>query len=1309
MKGRQQKSNPNGDKEKQQQPKEEQAQQQQLGSSSTPGHRRRESVNPLSRAASTAATFSQRAVKQDEEVDNYANLGGHQDGGRVVYLNIPEQEDPKYRKQFANNSITTSKYNILTFLPIFLFEMFSRLAYLYFLAQACLSWWEEVSPFNGYGSTMALLFVLIVGAVKSIVEDIKRHAEDHTTNNSQAHSISSHGQIANVPWKEVKVGDILMVQDDELVPADLVCLYSHLPDDVCFVKTTNLDGETNLKIRKPVDLKEYNPKEIADVTKMHAVLQCEPPNSNLHHFKGRFSFIPSDETSPSSHKLRHTKPVVVPVTMNEILLRGCMLKNSGYILGLVVYTGRETRIQMNSAKPPLKVGSFDRFLNIQIAILITAQMLMCVILAIGSYIWREEEGKKRYWLFMTDYSNGNWEHPVLYIFLVFFTFWILLSYMVPISLFVTMEIVKFWQAFIYINNDPTMKSKDDESGAIARNSNLNEDLGKVEYVFSDKTGTLTANEMTLRMIAIKGQIYGRADLQLENRPELQGESALKEFDADLAKASIMLKRKGLWESLINRGGSGKLGLGLSSSNLTQLSQDQAQNVEEELTPTKEAKSSFRKKASIDGSRDEQMQNLILGSHLLDFWSNICICHSLIVEENPEEGEAAIYQGPSPDEVALVQAARQLGFEFLSRTANDITLSIMGIDVKFEILNVMEFTSERQRMSVIAKSPDGTIKLYSKGSDNAILSRLSPSTEQSLIDQTNENLHVFATQGLRTLGIGVKVLSQEVYDAWDIKYQEAAQDLENRDQKVARVSDEIEQDLELVGVSAIEDKLQEAVPEAIDTLLQAGIKVWMITGDKQETAINIAISCKLFTDSDSVLICNAASFMEARMKLQELLSDSQQMSRHNGKEMIPVAQFVIDGKTLSHILGTSLEEMLAEIGAHCAAVVVCRSSPSQKAAIVRMMRMYELKKAEGRGCGKAWRRHMRRLDGQMLAIGDGANDVAMIQEANVGVGIFGKEGRQAVNNSDYAIVQFSHLVRLLLVHGQLSQYRLARLIKYSFYKNMCFAMILFLYQFFCGFSGQTLVDDISAAMYNVVFTSLPVLLFSLLDKPVDFHTLIRFPQTYNRNRSLTTLIFWKTAVISAVIDGLLCFFIPYLAAQATDNLSQNNIYSVGKTIFLCILGVVTLEITLVTRFWTWIHAIVTALSYFVAYLYILVFPPLQLAFGEVDTAQVGVGLLLFSSTYYWFTIIVVYAIAFGWRFFERTVKWLFFPDDNVILAEKEKSLNGKVECDKPARIRMTALGIDPNLIVDTQESTKIVEDEDGHDQGSYIPPKQASMV
>ncbi|EFN58106.1 hypothetical protein CHLNCDRAFT_20630, partial [Chlorella variabilis] len=982
--------------------------------------------------------------------------------------------------EFVSNRVVTSKYNVITFLPIFLFEMFSRVAYLYFLLQAGLSWWSVISPFSGYGSTAALVFVLAVAGVTSIWEDVKRHQEDKRMNTSITHRLSPDGDVKDIPWTDVRVGDVIVVRDNELFPADLMCLYSSLPENVCFIKTTNLDGETNLKIKKPLDL-----KGLPDVMALQLNLTAEEANKNLHKFRG--------------------KAQLIPVTMNEMLLRGCMLRNTEYIAGMVIYTGKETRIQMNAAKTPLKVGSFDLFLNLQIALVIAMQLAMCLFCAIANYVWIQQAGKKRYYLVLETYVEGNWQNAGAQICLTFLTFWILLSYLVPISLFVTLEIVKFVQGLGFINFDRDMRDSKTKAWVRCRNSKLNEDLGKVEYIFSDKTGTLTSNEMQLRQIAVKGVAYGSADLRLEEHMDKTGLRGLRLFDHRLYKAAAR--------------------------------------------------------------HDWDEGSTALGHHLIDFWTNICLCQSLILEKNPLGG-LDLYQGPSPDEVALVDAARQMGFEFKERTQSGVKLDMLGELVAYEVLNVMEYSSDRGCMSVVARAPDGTIRLYCKGSDAKVMKKIPGTLLQALLAAMHPD-SLPCRDGLRTLVLGTKIIPKEQYQAWDREYQEAAASFSQRDEKLEKLGKEIEEGLELIGVTAIEDKLQEGVPAAIQTLLDASIRVWMITGDKQETAVNIAVSCRLVSNPDDVMMLNLPSMDNPVEAVATIHSEWQK------------AELAVDGPTLNFVLADdAMRHKLAVLSAHCSGVVVSRSSPSQKAAIVRMMTKYEML--------------------QMLSIGDGANDVAMLQTADVGIGIMGKEGRQAVNNSDYAIAQFRFLVPLLLVHGNLSYYRLARLIKYSFYKNITFAFVLFYYQFYAGFSGQALVDSITAAVFNVVFTSLPILFFSILDRPVkNLKALVRYPQLYNKrhSRSLTTLTFWKTGVLMGMVHGAVCFFIPYYSLATSGRHNITDVYSLGKVAFVALLGAVTLEVALVARYWTWLFGVLTLLSYALVYPYLVIFPLAGAVAGE----------------------------------------------------------------------------------------------------------------
>lgn len=828
---------------------------------------RRSSVEPYSRAADMAKYRSTLEMRDSRKEGEKSGKSGkekkYKPEFREIHFEPKVSQNPNleaFRKE--DNRVVTSKYNIVTFLPIFLFEIFNRVAYLYFLIQAGLSWWSVVSPYSGIGATMALVFVLLVAGVKAVWEDVKRHREDEILNKSITHRLLPDGSVEDISWTDVKVGDAIMVKDGENFPADLLCLYSDLKDNVCFIRTTNLDGETNLKIRKPVDLKDGNEHvTYQDLLDLDLTLKAENPNSNLHSFKGTItvrnhvykdmSFSPSEDGD--------SKPSLdIPVTMNEMLLRGCTLKNSNHIVGLVVYAGKETRIQRNSTKTPLKIGSFDRFLNFQISLVILMQLAMCIVLAVLNYVWIRNTGVNHPYLALTFYVEGVYSNGFVQIVLNFFTFWILLSYLVPISLFVTLEIVKFWQGFIFINFDKMMRNPVTKEHAICRNSNLNEDLGKVEYVFSDKTGTLTSNEMQLRRISIKGDMYGDIEKRLEDDQDVVGISALKYFDQRLSTAAKVMMGLPLLDSAISRGGSSKQVMAFHSSKpsvgtATDLGLPyQSVNLEDFQIEDEDPGSP---KPSKDSELELTPQSaLALGHHMTDFFTNICLCHSLILESTADS-DKPIYQGPSPDEVALVDAARQLGFEFVNRSQGNLTLNMLGKEVTYEILNVMEYSSDRGCMSVVARTPDGSIRLYCKGSDTKVMAKIREGTDKNLLTKTDNDLHTFAREGLRTLVLASKVIPEDEYNEWDNRYQEASCLFEGRDDALNELGLEIERDLELIGVTAIEDKLQEGVPAAIETLLDAGMRVWMITGDKQETAVNIAVSCNLVKDIENLITIN----------------------------------------------------------------------------------------------------------------------------------------------------------------------------------------------------------------------------------------------------------------------------------------------------------------------------------------------------------------------------------------------------------------------------------------------------------------------
>ena len=757
----------------------------------------------------------------------------------------------------------------------------------------------------------------------------------------------------------------------------------------------------------------------------------------------------------------------------------------------------------------------------------------------------------------------------------------LLSYLVPVSLFVSMEIVSLAQGVLFISRDVHMRDPVTQEPAVARNTDLNEDLGHITHVFSDKTGTLTCNDMRLRALLLDGQLLGTTAFKLE-ACGLPPAEAMRAFDARLADAV--------------------------------------------------------QSDSPAGARQSAVELL----------TAVAVCHTLIVDAaapvadgTQSPGDARpMYTGPSPDEVALADGARLLGVHFASRTSRGVTLNILdtGTGALFEQLAVLEFTPERQRMSVVVRRPDGRITLFCKGADTALLPLLTPAAQLGprgldIVKQTERGLHTLATLGLRTLVVASKELSG---DEWAALAPAGGTDATSSAEWQALV----ERDLTLLGATGVDDQLQDGVRDTVGLLLQAGIKVWVLTGDKQETAITISASCGLL-DPASVLALNANSPVEAAARMQALREACARAS--------PGAwELVVDGQTLAHILGdTALASTFAALGASARAVCVCRCSPRQKSAVVKLMQRHRRRTL--RAQQPWWHALVGQPPGRTLAIGDGANDVAMLQAADVGVGIAGKEGRQAVNVADYGISQFRFLARLLLVHGTLCRYRLTRLIKYSFYKNIAFCCLLFFFQFYAGFSGQALYDSISAGLFNVVLTSAPVVAFALLDRPLSDAGLLAHPQAYDTAHSLSGRTFWKT-LLDACVHGAICFFfalygVPSSGGVRADALS--GMLQVGKVAYTSILATVTLELCLHCRYVTALFAGITLLS--VALWPLLLWLVPVVAF--VNEFEV-MAPLLFSSPSFWLTVTLSAGAATAYRLAWLALVNALAPSDLDLLHEGE---------------------------------------------------------
>ncbi|KAJ9541372.1 hypothetical protein OSB04_027878 [Centaurea solstitialis] len=617
-----------------------------------------------------------------------------------------------------------------------------------------------------------------------------------------------------------------------------------------------------------------------------------------------------------------------------------------------------------------------------------------------------------------------------------------------------------------------------------------------------------------------------------------------------------------------------------------------------------------------------------GKQIYDFFLALAACNTIvpIVVDTPDPVEKLIdYQGESPDEQALVYAAAAYGFMLIERTSGHIVIDIHGDKQRFNVLGMHEFDSDRKRMSVILGCPDKTVKVFVKGADTTMFNVIDKSLNSDVVKATETHLHSYSSIGLRTLVIGMRELSSQEFEQWRSSYEAATSALMGRAGLLRRVAINLEKNLSILGASGIEDKLQRGVPEAIESLRTAGIKVWVLTGDKQETAISIGYSSKLLTSAMTRIVINNNSIESCRKSLEDALVTASVPRAGTSRDDASSIALIIDGTSLVYILDSELEEQLFELSSKCAVVLCCRVAPLQKAGIVMLIK--------------------KRTKDLTLAIGDGANDVSMIQKADVGIGISGQEGRQAVMASDFAMAQFRFLVPLLLVHGHWNYQRMGYMILYNFYRNAVFVLVLFWYALFTAFTLSTAINEWSSVLYSVIYTSVPTIVVGILDKDLGKTSLLKYPQLYGagqRQESYNSLLFWLT-MADTLWQSIVAFFIPLLAYWKSDIDGP----SIGDLWTLAVVFLVNLHLAMDVTTWNWIiHAsiwgsIVATIICVIIIDSIVILPGYWAIFN------------LAGDGMFWICLIVIVVASLIPRFVVKTLVQHYKPSDVQIAGEAEK--------------------------------------------------------
>mmetsp|Transcript_31469 Transcript_31469/g.76780 ORF Transcript_31469/g.76780 Transcript_31469/m.76780 type:complete len:1236 (-) Transcript_31469:171-3878(-) len=1063
--------------------------------------------------------------------------------------------------EFVDNYVSTTRYTWWNFIFKNLYEQFQKAANFYFLVMAVITSIPGVSTIPVWATVTPLGFVLAVTAIKDGVDDYKRYKNDRELNHREVEVLTLEGGHRPTKWQNVQVGHIVRVQQDEVFPADLVILSSSVPNGECSIQTATLDGETNLKPRQAVkETVSMSPEQLAKIGGLQCV--CERPNTTLYKFNGNLILQNREEKGPGTGGRFSLNP-------SHMLLRGALLKETAWVYGLVVYTGNQTKIMLNNDPPRFKRSHVDQVMNKQLFIIFGLQFCIVFTATVLSGWFYTNVAPDHWYLSVNDSSNSAGASVALR---DFFAFYVLLSVMVPISLYVSMELVRVGQA-ILVNVDGRMYDPEDGKFGTAKSSTLSEELGQIQYIFSDKTGTLTSNQMAFQKCSINGKLYGDTPTG--------GKNGEDEKDPDAVS-----NNKNSDEKRPN-----------DTSDPTDkllLQQPPSNNSDSEQTLPAGAVADLAT-VEIDGDpKFCNMRDPVLLSALLngdrkarDYVLALALCHTVSVRRDPEREGKVLYNGESTDEVALVTMASFHGVRFISRRRKEVTIVVpwmhdgkrisplegvtrkpgarrntIGTYVTFEILHVIAFSSDRKRMSVIVKFPDGSIRVITKGADN-VMKKLaltdSKDNPPQLLKSIDEHLFQFSREGLRVMLVGQRELTAGEYKEWATRYQAASESFgqkgQNRGDAMATIAAEVEQKLKILGVTAIEDKLQVGVPRTLKLLKAAGIKIWVLTGDKQNTAVNIGKSCGLIGWGYQLCYIRQTKAKGCEGEMKAILE-----SLHGGSAS--AAALMVTGDSLKAAICKRNRDTLFAVMSHpkVRVVVASRMSPRQKAEIVSLVK--------------------EKLDVVTLAIGDGANDVSMIRAAHVGVGIRGREGMQAANASDFAVSKFMFLTQLLLVHGTLSYYRNSTLILYFFYKNVMIAVQQVFFLFHAGYSSEEVFDGYMLNTFNLCWTALPILLFSVFDRVANVDELLEFPQLYLpglRGDLFNYRTFW-ISFFEAVFHGSIVWLVTWFTIHDIFD----SYWACSVATYSVVVLVANTKMAMITNSWFWFNALIiilTVLVYF----------------------------------------------------------------------------------------------------------------------------------